>query len=323
MLPYARLLADLRQFAVGVQVEGLEVILRAAVSDRVHGKLPEWRTTLSQLPDIAVDNVALNAAVVSACSETVDPHHVAKLRKLLLNLVPWRKGPFNLFGIDIDTEWRSNLKWDRLSGSVSPLAGRRILDVGCGNGYYAMRARGQGAAFVLGIDPTLVFLMQFLAVQHYLRTEALHVLPLRLQDVPLTGGDFDTTFSMGVLYHQRTPLDHLIRLRDTLRPGGELVLETLILPGEDARHETPVNRYARMRNIWMLPTTPELRDWLARCGFADCRVADVSVTTSHEQRTTEWMPFESLDKALHQRNADLTIEGLPRPRRAVIIATRH
>ncbi len=323
MLPYARLLADLRQFAVGVQVEGLEALLRATVSDRVHGKLPQWRTTLHQLPDITVDNVALNAAAVSAFPEMTDPPEVAKLRELLLSLAPWRKGPFNLFGIDIDAEWRSNLKWDRLSGTVSPLAGRRILDVGCGNGYYAMRARGQGAAFVLGIDPTLLFLAQFLAVQRYLRVEALHVLPLRLQDLPLSDGAFDTTFSMGVLYHQRAPLDHLSGLRDTLRPGGELVLETLILPGKEARHETPVDRYARMRNVWMLPTTAELRDWLARCGFADCHVADISVTTSNEQRTTEWMPFESLDKALHQRNADLTIEGLPRPRRAVIIATRQ
>ena len=320
MLATAKLITDLQEFAVGIQIDGLESLLHLKVSDGVHGKIPEWKSALDRLPAIDVDSIHLNAAAVAVSSDSAETPKLEKLRELLLSLAPWRKGPFDLFGIDIDSEWRSNLKWDRISGIVSPLSGRRILDVGCGNGYYAMRACGQGATFVLGIDPALLFLAQFLAVQHYLQQPALHVLPLRLHELPLVSGDFDTTFSMGVLYHQREPLEHLTMLRSTLRPGGELVLETLILPGDEARHETPADRYARMRNVWMLPTMPQLQNWLAISGFADCRVADISVTSTDEQRSTEWMPFESLEQALDPQQADLTIEGMHRPTRAVIVA---
>jgi tRNA (mo5U34)-methyltransferase len=126
---------------------------------------------------------------------------------------------------------------------------------------------------------------------------------------------------MGVLYHQRSPLAHLGQLRDALRPGGELVLETLILPGEDAYARTPENRYARMRNVWLLPSIKELTVWLERSGFKTIRVADITRTTSHEQRSTEWMPFDSLRQALDPDDPTKTVEGWPAPERAVIIAS--
>ena len=49
---------------------------------------------------------------------------------------PWRKGPFNVFGVAVDTEWRSSLKWNRIAGHVN-LRERRVLDVGCGGGILA------------------------------------------------------------------------------------------------------------------------------------------------------------------------------------------
>jgi tRNA (mo5U34)-methyltransferase len=222
-------------------------------------------------------------------------------------------------GIHIDSEWRSNLKWRRVETAISPLAGKRVLDVGCGNGYYALRMRGQGASLVVGIDPTLCSVMQFQALAHFLPREPVHVLPLRLHELPPQSRTFDTTFSMGVLYHQRSPLDHLRELRGTLRRGGELVLETLILPGDEQLARTPAGRYARMRNVWLLPSAAELLVWLERCSFTDARIADVTLTGADEQRTTEWMPFESLKEALLPDNPALTVEGWPAPRRAVVV----
>jgi len=321
MLPLEHLALDLERFDTGLKFAELEPLLRRKLADGVHGKLGVWRSTLSQLPVLDVNNVDLLHAV-SVNGNAPDSRDLERLRGLLLSLAPWRKGPFHLFGIDIDAEWRSDLKWQRLHEAAAPLAGRKILDVGSGNGYYALRAAGQGAAFVLGIDPTLNHLSQYLAVQRYLKQPAVHVLPLRLNEMPRQFTHFDTTLSMGVLYHQREPEDHLAELQQTLRPGGELILETLILPGDDAYCETPPDRYARMRNVWKLPTTAKLLAWLERAGFRDARVADVSVTTTSEQRTTEWMPFESLDKALHPEFPELTVEGLPRPRRALIVAAR-
>ncbi|MDH5500132.1 MAG: tRNA 5-methoxyuridine(34)/uridine 5-oxyacetic acid(34) synthase CmoB, partial [Gammaproteobacteria bacterium] len=238
----------------------------------------------------------------------------------LLKLAPWRKGPFDVCGVRIDSEWRSELKWARIEHGISPLSDRLVLDVGCGNGYYALRMRSMGARCVIGIDPTLLYVAQFQAIQHYARRTGVHVLPFRLGELPSCSRAFDTAFSMGVLYHQRNPIEHLRQLRDSLKPGGELVLETLVLPGEHNAAITPPDRYARMRNVWLLPTLPMLRRWIGECGFGASRVVDVSVTTTDEQRSTEWMTFESLAQALDPLDPDRTVEGWPRPRRAVLVA---
>jgi tRNA (mo5U34)-methyltransferase len=181
--------------------------------------------------------------------------------------------------------------------------------------------RAAGARLVVGIDPTLLYVMQFLAVSKLASTSGVYVLPLRLEELPRPSRAFDTTFSMGVLYHQRSPLEHLHQLRDTLRSGGQLVLETIVLPGDDACAATPPGRYARMKNVWLLPTLNELCTWLDRTGFRRVRAGDVSLTTSDEQRRTEWMTSDSLADALDPADPALTIEGWPAPRRAVITAT--
>jgi tRNA (mo5U34)-methyltransferase len=239
---------------------------------------------------------------------------------LLLSLAPWRKGPFEVNGVTIDSEWRSNLKWDRLKDRITPLANRAVLDVGSGNGYTALQIRDAGARAVIGIDPTLLYVMQFLALEVFGRSQAVFILPLRLHELPPNSGKFDTTFSMGVLYHQRSPLEHLRQLGETLRPGGQLVLETIFVPGEESFACTPTDRYARMRNVWLLPTISELCTWLRRSGFVDVEVIDESLTTTDEQRSTEWMAFESLQEALRPGDPEWTVEGWPAPRRVVVVA---
>ena len=246
---------------------------------------------------------------------------VVGTRELLLQLSPWRKGPFDIAGTHIDTEWRSDLKWQRLQNKISPLSGKNVLDVGCGNGYYALQMRQAGARTVIGVEPTLLYVMQFLAINVFEKDSGIVILPVRLQELPLPARKFDTTFSMGVLYHQRSPIDHLKDLRQTLRPDGQLVLETIYLPGDKAFAATPKDRYARMRNVWMLPTLAELAIWLERSGYRDVEVIDLSMTTTDEQRTTEWMPFESLSEALDPADATRTIEGWPAPHRVVVTAT--
>jgi tRNA (mo5U34)-methyltransferase len=243
------------------------------------------------------------------------------VRELLLQLSPWRKGPFDIGGVHIDTEWRSDMKWARMADKIAPLAGRTVLDVGSGNGYYALQMREAGAGCVIGVDPTLLFVMQFLAVNHFKRDARVFVLPARLHELPLPAKQFDTTFSMGVLYHQRAPVDHLRQLRQTLRAGGQLVLETIYLPGDESCACTPEDRYARMRNVWLLPTIAELTTWLRRSGYTEINVIDRSVTTTDEQRATEWMTFESLSEALDPADPGRTVEGWPAPHRVIVTAT--
>ncbi|CAG0911331.1 unnamed protein product [Cyprideis torosa] len=164
--------------------------------------------------------------------------------------------------------------------------------------------------------------MQFEAVKRFTENQAVDMLPLPLEALPENLCLFDTTFSMGVLYHRRSPIEHLLQLRDTLKPGGELVLETLVVDGPKGYSLVPDDRYARMRNVWFLPSLATLEHWMRRCDFVNIRVADTSTTTIEEQRSTDWMPTESLKDALSPENSQKTVEGLPRPVRATVIANR-
>ena len=309
MIDQGILFDNLAQMGLGSWREPLGPLLSERFSDSAHGDFRKWRGVIDNLPDVIDTTAKLDSPVVTIASPSVDKTLRNDIKDLLLQFRPWRKGPFNIFGIDLDTEWRSDLKWDRIRNEITPLADRRVLDVGCGNGYYALRMLGGGARFVVGIDPTLLFVFQFRALKHFLDEPPVHVMPLRLHELPDARNAFDTTFSMGVLYHQRDPLQHLAELRQTLRPGGELILETLILPGRDSQVREPEDRYARMRNVWHLPTVTALQDWLQKAGFLEIRLVDVTVTTTDEQRSTEWMPFESLSEALDPGDPGRTIEG--------------
>nr|WP_241262834.1 tRNA 5-methoxyuridine(34)/uridine 5-oxyacetic acid(34) synthase CmoB [Parahaliea mediterranea] len=299
----------------------LQEQIAAGLSLQRYGDLPRWLDALAALPDIAVSHRVLDAARVGAdCEPPLPEPERAALRDTLQRLRPWRKGPFELFGVHIDTEWRSDWKWERIAPHLDNLAGRRVLDVGCGSGYHCWRMAGAGAAEVIGIDPTPLFVVQFWALQKYLQQPHTWVLPLGIQHVPPGLRAFDTVFSMGVLYHRRSPMDHLAELRDCLRPGGQLVLETLVIEGGPGDTLVPEGRYARMGNVWFLPSVDTLLGWLRKLGFVDASLADVAPTTSDEQRATDWMRFHSLANFLDPDDASRTIEGHPAPRRAVVTA---
>ena len=284
-----------------------------------YGDLPRWQSALSELPDLTADSIHLNQARVGV-SGSISDEQRRQLRHSLMGLHPWRKGPFELFGVHIDTEWRSDWKWDRLSAAISPLAGRTVLDVGCGSGYHCWRMRGAGAELVVGIDPTPLFIVQFQALQHFIRDQRVGVLPLGIEHLPSGLRAFDTVFSMGILYHRRSPIDHLLQLRDALRPGGELVLETLIIEGGPNDCLVPEGRYSRMGNVWFLPSTELLELWLRKTGFRNVRTVDVTHTSTDEQRRTDWMQFHSLAQFLDPDTPELTIEGYPAPTRAIVLA---
>lgn len=286
---------------------------------RSHGDLARWQAAVDALPSLSPERVELHEGVCleGSCD---DPTRIA-LRQALLGLSPWRKGPFELFGVHVDTEWRSDWKWQRVSPHLD-LLGKRILDIGCGNGYYMWRMLGAGADCVIGVDPNWLFLCQFLALKRYLPEFPIWHLPFTLEELPEKLEGFDTVFSMGVLYHRRSPIDHLLALKDCLVKGGELVLETLVVEGDVTTVLVPEDRYAQMRNVWFLPSVPALELWLRRAGFTEVHCVDVNVTSTDEQRSTEWMKFQSLPDFLAPGDPSHTIEGLPAPMRAVILARK-
>lgn len=288
-----------------------------------HGDMERWKAAFDLLPDIQPDSFDLNQSRV-AFNGAITTEQSAELLTALKGLMPWRKGPFQFFDTHIDTEWRSDWKWDRIEPHLASLNGRTILDVGCGSGYHMWRMLGAGAKRVIGVDPSKLFFWQFEAVKKYLRTQQadipVHLLPFKMEDVPGNLKTFDTVFSMGVLYHRRSPLDHITELQQALRPGGELVLETLVIEGEEGQVLVPDDRYAMMRNVWFLPSAPTLCQWLRRLGFINVRVVEQNYTSIEEQRATQWMGFNSLKDFIDPNDPSKTLEGHPAPLRATIIA---
>lgn len=281
---------------------------------RQHGRSEEWDAVLTSVPlcpnysEFAADTVAVGDP---------DTNYTPALEAFL----PWRKGPFQVGNTFVDTEWRSDWKWQRIVPHISPLPGRQVLDIGCGNGYHLFRMIAAGASMALGVDPTILFNYQFALIQRLSAPNAAYLLPLRGEHLP-PFALFDSVFSLGVLYHRKSPLDHLRELMSFMKPGGELILETLIIEGGPDAVLVPENRYAKMANVWFIPSPLLLENMLTRLGFMNARTVDVTKTTSDEQRTTDWMQFQSLHDYLDPDDPAKTIEGYPAPTRAIVMANK-
>lgn len=328
MIDYQKLNADLAHTDIAEYEAFWPRAVERKLSGFTHGFMQEWQSLTDRLPILNSTEGTLKEAVAvgsaQALSEQLSSSEQDEFIADLKTLAPWRKGPYDIYGIHIDTEWRSDWKWDRLLPHISDLQGRSVIDVGCGNGYHCWRMLGEGASVVLGIDPTQKFLAQFSVLKKYLGQDLpVHLLPLGIEDMPemKEAQGVDTVFSMGVLYHRKSPIDHLLDLKALLKPGGELVLETIVVEGDEQQVLVPQGRYAQMRNIWFLPSAKALALWLRKCGFKDVSIVDISYTELTEQRATPWMDFHSLENFLDPDDSRKTIEGYPAPQRAIIVAT--
>ena len=292
---------------------------------------PYYESVINKLPEVLPNDIDLNHACITA-KVAFEHSDYRKAEALLKNLMPWRKGGFIIgdetHQIHIDTEWRSDLKWDRVLPHISDLSGKRVLDVGGGSGYHGFRILGVGASSVVVIDPSCLFYHQFMAIRHFLGEmtnrfgqSPIHFIPVGLEELP-NGGLFHTVFCMGVLYHRASPFDCLLQLKNQLLKGGELVLETLVVEGDENTVLVPKDRYAMMNNVYFLPSVAALTLWLEKAGFVDVHCVDISTTTSDEQRATDWMTYHSLSDFLDPDDDSKTVEGYPRPVRAVMVAKK-
>lgn len=285
-----------------------------------HGNYKKWSKLIEKLPDITPTSVSLDD-LIRLENTNITEYEQRVFHGLLQQFKPWRKGPYDVFGVHIDTEWRSDYKWQRIAPHISNLENRKVLDVGCGSGYHMWRMLNAKASFVMGVDPTELFFYQFLIIKRFLPSHPVYFLPLGIEDLPLSNG-FDTVFSMGVFYHRKDPMLFLQQLKDQLVSGGELVLETLIVDGDVNTVLVPTERYAQMGNVWFLPSIDALTLWLKKVGFINVRMVDVSLTTTEEQRKTSWIDGQSLSDFLDPNDPSLTVEGYPAPQRATFIANK-
>ena len=281
------------------------------------GDYPRWFEALSNLPKVEVKSVINSNNAITCLADKVND---SLIRKCYQGLAPWRKGPFEVFGTFIDAEWQSWMKWNRIQEKLPELENKLILDVGCGNGYYLMRMKAKNPLLLMGIDPGLLQIMQFWSIEKYVQSQAA-VLPIAMENLPQNLCHFDVVFSMGVLYHRKSPVHHIIELATTIKRGGHLVLETLVVDGGETTCLLPTGRYAQMRNVWFLPSVAMLSIMLERNGFRKVRCIDATETSTDEQRSTAWMQFHSLEQFLNQDKTK-TIEGYALPKRATLIAEK-
>ena len=290
--------------------------------NNIDNRFNQWVNSVKHLPVIEPHQIDLLNSVTVESNHPISDGHQQRITQLLKNMMPWRKGPFHLYGINVDTEWRSDWKWERLITHINNLEGQTVLDVGCNSGYHLWRMVGAGAKLAVGIDPVALYLCQFEAIRKLLgNDQRAHLLPLGIEELPKLNA-FDTVFSMGVLYHRRSPLDHLFQLKDQLVDGGQLILETLVIDGELHEALMPGERYAQMRNVYFIPSVPTMMNWLHKCGFSEIKMVDKSVTSLDEQRKTDWMTSDSLANFLDPNDSSKTIEGYPAPMRAVFVAKK-
>ena len=283
-----------------------------------NGNIPKWSQAIETIDALPKGKISLKKPYININNDSIDSKALmTELRKL----IPWRKGPFMINDLVLESEWDGDMKWQRITRHIKPLENKHVLDVGAGNGYFTLRMAMEGAKRTLGIEPFLLFNYQFRAIKSMIESplRAL-LLPVSLEDMPKKP-IFDTVFSMGVLYHQRDHMAHLSQLRKMMAPNAELVIETLIVENPEDYILIPKDRYAQMRNVYSLPSIKTLKSWLNDANFKNVRVVDINKTTTTEQRKTPWIGENgaSLEDFLDPLDDSLTIEGYPAPKRVIIV----
>ncbi|MDD3324598.1 MAG: tRNA 5-methoxyuridine(34)/uridine 5-oxyacetic acid(34) synthase CmoB [Sulfurospirillaceae bacterium] len=240
--------------------------------------------------------------------------HIAK------ELKPWRKGPFEVFGTFIDTEWRSFIKYNLLEPYFS-LEGKKVADIGCNNGYYLFRMLSQKPKKLVGFDPSALYKTQFDFINHFLKTDILYEM-LGVEHLPFYEEKFDVIFCLGVLYHRSDPVNTLKNLHVGLEKDGELILDTFMIDGHESIALCPNKTYSKIPNVYFVPTIKALEGWFERAKFRDFEILEIKKTDANEQRKTDWIHGESLENFLDSKNPNLTIEGYPAPKRVYVKAKR-
>ena len=233
-----------------------------------------------------------------------------------LALRSWRKGPFLIDDIFIDTEWRSFIKYNILKPHFD-LKDKSVADIGCNNGYYLFKMLEQKPKKLVGFDPTALFWMQFLFLNHFAKSDIVYEL-LGVEHLSEYKEKFDVIFCLGVLYHRSDPIATLKSLASALNENGELFLDTFMIDGEDEIALCPKDRYSKISNIYFIPTINALKNWCERAGFKNIELLSIKKTDFDEQRKTDWILGESLGDFLDKNDTNKTIEGYPAPKRVYL-----
>lgn len=274
---------------------------------------------IASLPDLQLKSVGLGD-IIEIEFEDITPTQEQKIYDVAKVLMPWRKGPFKISQTFIDSEWQSFIKYNLLEPHFD-IKDKIVGDIGCNNGYYLFRMQSHQPKKLVGFDPSAIIYSQFQFLNHFIKSSIVYEL-LGVEHIEYYEHKFDILFCLGVIYHRSDPIMMLKSIYKSLHRGGELILDTFMIDGEEDMVLTPRDRYSKIPNIYFIPTVNALKNWCYRAGFSRVDILYIKKTQLDEQRKTEWIDSQSLDHFLDPNDDTKTVEGYPAPKRVYIKAYR-
>lgn len=300
----------------------LEILQNKKIECREWKNVQPWYEQIQTISQIEKKNLSIDYGDWFSVGKKEDLS--SKEHEIVLNaakkLIPWRKGPFNIFGLEIDSEWQSNIKYNLIRPYFN-LKDKIVADIGCNNGYYMFRMLEDKPKKLVGFDPSPLTLHQFEFINHFVKSDIIYEM-LGVEHLEYYNHKFDFIFMLGVLYHRADPIGTLKSLARGLNSKGEILIDTFMIDGEEELCLSPNKRYSKIPNIYFIPTIPALKNWLERAGFEDIEVITTTITTSEEQRKTPWSFDQSLEDFLDPNDNSKTVEGYPAPKRVYVKARK-
>ena len=300
----------------------LEILQNKKSECRTWKNVEPWYLQLQESSKIEKNNLSIDYGdwFSVGTKEDVSIEEQEIILQTAKSLIPWRKGPFKIFDLEIDSEWQSNIKYN-LIRPFFDLKDKVVADIGCNNGYYMFRMLEDKPKRLVGFDPSPLTLHQFEFINHFVKSDIVYEM-LGVEHLEFYNHKFDFIFMLGVLYHRADPVGTLKSLARGLNSKGEILIDTFMIDGDEELCLTPNKRYSKIPNIYFIPTIPALKNWLERAGFEDIEVLATTVTTSDEQRKTEWSFDQSLEDFLDENDKTKTVEGYPAPKRVYVKARK-
>ncbi|MEG0009667.1 MAG: class I SAM-dependent methyltransferase [Aeromonas sp.] len=142
-------------------------------------------------------------------------------------------------------------EWLALQAMLPPLGGKRVLDLGCGYGWFCRAVREQGAAETVGIDLSAKMLAR---AAELTQDAGIHYRQGDLSRLELTGESFDLVYSSLALHYLPEVAPLFAQIHGALGAGGSFVfsVEHPIftcpqpqgwLVDEEGRRSWPINGY--------------------------------------------------------------------------------
>ena len=147
-------------------------------------------STILDVAKLANVSTATVSRVINS-PDNVRPKTRERVYRAMRDFMPWRKGPFEVFGTEIDAEWRSERKWNRVLPVLPDLRHKVVADIGSNNGYYMFRMAHHRPRLVMGFEPYLQHYFAFQTLNSFAGCRNLCAELLGVEHVSLFKKSFD------------------------------------------------------------------------------------------------------------------------------------